>query len=307
MNWLFKKRTLSFLAMLFFVVTGTYNAIVITSESHLNGADMRFVKRLDEMNGIIEPGRLVATGIQWQKLEPVQNVEQNAFRAPVVQEINTVASSPSAVNNVPPQEAPAAAVTEELNLNLVEVINPKKWQNGLPNDQFSGSLTTSNGSIDTLNVTLPNSEGVTVSFSEMNGNVFEYDIDGEVYSGMLYQVDQTAYMVTLTNGPLEGTRLRFVGEPTQEQVAATEQAVIGNTDNDAFGNPGETPEQPEQTAQAEEAPPVQAPEVAPQPAPETMVNLQAEQSVEGPYGNPDADAQFQNQGMELVPQENNNG
>ncbi len=302
MNWLYQKRTLSFLAMLFFVVTGTYNAIVITSESHLNGADMRFVKRLDEMNGIVEPGRLVATGVQWQKLESVQNVSQDEFRAPVVQQINTVSSSPAVENNVAPQEAPAAAVTEELSLNLVEVINPKKWQNGLPHDQFSGNLTTSNGSIDSLNVTLPNSEGVTVSFSEMNGNVFEYDIDGEVYSGMLYQVDQTAYMVTLTNGPLEGTRLRFVGEPSQEQIAATEQVATGNTGNDEYGNPGE---QPEQTVQAEEAQPVQPTEAAPQPATELMVNMQADPLSEAPYGNQDPDAQFQNQGMELNPPENN--
>jgi hypothetical protein len=302
MNWLYKKRTLSFLAMLFFVVTGTYNAIVITSESHLNGADMRFVKRLDEMNGIVEPGRLVATGIQWQKLSPVQTIAQDAFRAPVVQQINTVSSSPVADNNLQPQETPNAAVTEELNLNLVEVINPKKWQNGLPSDQFTGSLTTSNGSIDSLNVTLPNSEGVTVSFSEMNGNVFEYDIDGEVYSGMLYQVDQTAYMITLTNGPLEGTRLRFVGEPSQEQIAANEQVTTGNTGNDEFGNPSE---QPEQTVQAEEAQPVQAIEEEPRPTPELMVNMQADPLVEAPYGNQDPDAQFQNQGTELNPPENN--
>jgi len=38
--------------------------------------------------------------------------------------------------------------------------------------------------------------------------VFEYDINGEIYSGMMYQVDQKSYMVALTNSPLEGTRLR---------------------------------------------------------------------------------------------------
>ncbi len=284
--------------MLFFVVTGTYNAIVISSESHLNGADMRFVKRLDELNGIIEPGRLVATGIQWQKLEPTQTVSQNAFQAPVVQEVNTVASSN--VEAAPVQEAPGAAITEELNLNLVEVINPKRWQSGLPADQYSGSLSTSNGAIDSLNVSLPNGEGVMVSFSEMNGNVFEYDIEGEVYSGMLYQVDQTSYMVTLTNGPLEGTRLRFVGEPTQEQIAAADQIATGNAGTDEFGNPGEQVEQPVQ-AQAEEA----------QPAPEQMVNL--EQPVEQAEVDPNAqamapvdpDAQYQQHGMQNFQQENN--
>lgn len=285
------------MAMLFFVATGTYNAIVINSESHLNGADMRFVKRLDELNGVIEPGRLVATGVQWQKLEPTQTVSSNALRVPVIQEVSTVASSSSG-ESVPPQIAPGAAVTEELNLNLVEVINPKKWQNGLPSDQFSGNLSTANGSIDSLNVSLPNGEGVTVSFSEMNGNVFEYDIDGEVYSGMLYQIDQTAYMVTLTNGPLEGTRLRFIGEPSQEQVAANDQVQTGNSGSDEYGNPGE---QPEQTAQAE-----QAPEAA-QPVPEVpMQEPQYDPNVQAMVPQ-DPDAQFQQQGMQEFQPENNNG
>ncbi len=284
--------------MLFFVVTGTYNAIVINSESNLNGADMRFVKRLDELNGIIEPGRLVATGVHWQKLEPTQN----AFHAPVVQTVNTVASSSGDAG--PVQEAPGAAVTEELNLSLVEVINPKKWQNGLTADQYSGSLSTANGAIDSLNVSLPNGEGVTVSFSEMNGNVFEYDIEGQVYSGMLYQVDQASYMVTLTNGPLEGTRLRFVGEPTQEQVAVTEQIQTGNVGSDEYGNPGDHVEQPVQ-AQAEEAQPEA------QPAPEQLVNM--EQPVQQPEVDPnvqamapvDPDAQFQQHAVENFQPENN--
>lgn len=279
MNWFYKKRTMSFLAMLLFVVTGTYNAIVITSESHLNGADIRFVKRLDEMKGIIEPGRLVATGVQWQKLAPTPVAMKNLRQIPVVQEVRTVVSSSQTVAE---PSAPAAAVTEELNLNLVEVINPKKWQNGLPLDQFSGSLSTSNGTIDSLNVALPNGEGVTVSFSEMNGNVFEYDLEGEVYSGMLYQVDKSSYMVTLTNGPLEGTRLRFIGEPSQEQLQESQNQLLGNTEMDNFGNPGEV-------AQAEEAQPVNF--EAPQPVdPQMDPNFQA-------MGQ-DPDAQFQQQGLE---------
>ncbi len=301
MNWLFKKRTLSFLAMLFFVVTGTYNAIVISSESHINGADIRFVKRLDEMRGIIEPGRLVATGVNWQKLEPTQTVSQNALQVPVVQEVKTVASSVSS-EDTPVAENTNAAVAEDLNLSLVEVINPKKYQNGLNGTQFSGSLTTANGTIDSLNVSLPNGEGVSVSFSEMNGNVFEYDIDGEVYTGMLYQVDQSAYMVTLTNGPLEGTRLRFLGQPSEEQIADTQQQLISNSETDEFGNPGEQPEQqPEQTAQAEEVPQV---------APEQMVNMQPNEPIDGDpnvqaMAPQDPDATYQTQGAENFQQENN--
>jgi hypothetical protein len=65
------------------------------------------------------------------------------------------------------------------------------------------------------------------------GNVFEYDLDGETLSGMIYQVDQTTYMVTLTNGAFEGTRMKFsTGEaPVQfEQEVAPAQEVVAGTD-----------------------------------------------------------------------------
>jgi hypothetical protein len=58
---------------------------------------------------------------------------------------------------------------------------------------------------------------IEISFSEMTGNTFEYDLNGQIYSGLMYQVDQNSYMITLTNGPLEGTRLRFAGESTDAQ------------------------------------------------------------------------------------------
>src|SRR5690606_5377797 len=92
---------------------------------------------------------------------------------------------PASVKEEAPVEVIAeAAVKEDLNLSLTGVINPKKWQQGLNNTQFSGSLTTNQGVIETLEASLPNGEGVSVSFSEMTGNVFEYDLNGELYSGM---------------------------------------------------------------------------------------------------------------------------
>jgi hypothetical protein len=91
-----------------------------------------------------------------------------------------------------------------------------------------------------LNVSLPNGEGLSVSFSEMTGNVFEYDFEGELYSGMMYQADQSSYIVTLTNGPLEGTRLKFNGElsledqiqaeESQRSLAETQEAGAGVND-----------------------------------------------------------------------------
>ena len=242
-----KKKTIGSVVFALFVVTGTYNAVVINSESLISSTDVRFVKRLDEIYGVTKAGNRNTASVQWQKIPTISSAPiRTATR------FQPQASAPSGdgFNNFAPEVViPAAAVQESLSLTLNEVVNPKRWPSGLPNGQFSGSLSTNNGVIEGLNVSLPNGEGVSVSFSEMSGNVFEYDLNNEIYSGMMYQVDQNSYMVTLTNGPLEGTRLRFLGEPSQEekdvieaQVAESAIQATGNTD-------GNLPEVNDQQAQ----------------------------------------------------------
>jgi hypothetical protein len=223
-----KTKLISFVAAGLFVLTGTYNSVVINSESSIKGSEVKFVKRLDEIYGVTVAGREVAASVSWQKLKASEKV---ITKVPpkIYDSVKTTASAASIVSSEPEQVVPAAAVQEELSLSLVEVINPKKWQQGLPNTQFSGSLTTNNGVIEDLSVSLPNGESVSVSFSEMAGNVFEYDMNGELYSGMMYQVDQASYMVTLSNGPLEGTRLRFASEaPIMEQSQPQEALAENN-------------------------------------------------------------------------------
>jgi hypothetical protein len=233
-----KKRLATFALAALFVGTGTYNAVVINSDSVLSSADVKFVKRLDEIYGVTIPGRKVAATTTWKKISPTLNVQKTFAVTPSVRSLVSAPSQvPAPSESAGPETQPEAAVQEELNLSLVEVINPKKWEKGLTNTQFSGSLSTNSGVIESLSVSLPNGEGVSVSFSEMTGNVFEYDLSGELYSGMMYQVDQNAYMVTLTNGPLEGTRLRFSAQPTEEQIQEVQDALAANNIEVAsFGN-----------------------------------------------------------------------
>jgi hypothetical protein len=227
------NRMIASVAFGLFVLVGTYNSVVINSESHISGTDVKFVKRLDELYGVTVPGREVAASVTWKKLAPSPLLAKQP--GIINQKISTVASAPAQETPVAPETV--AAVQEELTLSLVEVINPKKWLNGLPASQFNGSLSTNQGVIENLSVSLPNGEGVSVSFSEMTGNVFEYDLDGELYSGMMYLVDQNAYMVTLTNGPLEGTRLRFSNmQPVEEQQQNEQTLAENNVDVGSFGN-----------------------------------------------------------------------
>ena len=229
MNLSKNQKMIAFTVLGLFVLTGTYNALVINSHSHLN-EENKFVKRLDEIHGVTVAGRQMAG--TWQKLAHVKMGPKKSL--PVV--AKTVVKENS---DVAPTftEVPAAAVQEQLSLNLVEVINPKKYQNGAPANSFNGSLATNNGVIESLTVSLPGSESLSVAFSEMSGNVFEYDFNGEIYSGMMYQVDTSAYMVTLTNGPLEGTRLRFSAEtPAVEQQQTQEKlAEINHVEVGTFG------------------------------------------------------------------------
>lgn len=230
-----KNKTIALATLGLFVLVGCYNALVINSESHLTGSDAKFVKRLDEVYGVTVEGRKVAAENTWQKLSPSKITPVKAVVA--------VAKTESAHVPTAAEVIETAAVQENLSLNLVEVINPKKWAQGLTNSQFSGNLASNEGVIESLSVSLPNGEGLTVSFSEMTGNVFEYEMNGENFSGMMYQVDQNAYMVTLTNGPLEGTRLRFSTEtPAVEQQQVQERLADNN--NMEIGTFGEaSPEQ----------------------------------------------------------------
>lgn len=229
------------MAAMFLTFMGTYNAVVINSESSIASHDIKFVKRLDEVYGVVEPGRMVAASKEWRKLEPAV-----VKAKPVVQVVRKIEAAPAARQEATQApELPVAAVQEELDLGLVEVVNPRKWKNGVPAGQFGGSLVTSNGTIESLDVFLPNGEGIAVSFSEMVGNVFEYDLNGDLYTGMMYQVDQKSYMVTLTNGPLEGTRLRFTSTAPEEPSAYAQEQIAESYNNEADNYAQAVEEQPQ--------------------------------------------------------------
>ena len=222
------KKNITFIFATFVTVVGVYNALVINSHSEV--AEGHFYKRADEMTGKFTAGRNTAS-VVWKKLGPAPVQAQ-------AQKPAAFAASVAADSSV--QDEKEAAIKDDLKLSLVEVVNPNKYKNGLPQTAFTGNVTVTNGVIDSLNVNLPGVDTLEVSFSELNGNVFSYEYSGSTFSGMMYQVDQMTYMVTLTNGPLEGTRLRFAGELSQEQQQ-TEQALAQNH-NVAVGSFGNTSE-----------------------------------------------------------------
>ncbi len=221
------NKNIAIFAFSLLALVGTYNAVMINSESHLG--DAKNFKRLDEMFGVVTEGRSPAVSAQWSK------VSKPAATVAAVKSVSNKAEV--SVSN---QVASEAAIQDTLALKLVEVINPKKWLKGVNSADFSGTIATNNGIIESLNANLPDGMNIEISFSEMTGNTFEYDLNGEVYTGIMYQVDQSAYMITMSNGPLEGTRMRFAGEVAVEQT----EAYLAETHNVEVGSFGEETEAP---------------------------------------------------------------
>jgi hypothetical protein len=231
MKKLFKsKRQVSALMGFGFVVLGAYNSVMVNSDAFMSHEGLPFVKRLDEIHGDVRVGRQMANAVpggRWINLASAPT----ANGAVQAEEVVTVAVDA-------PSENPAA-ITTELSLELTEVFNAKKYPQGTK--EFAGSLAARDGVLESISVELPQGEAFTVSSAQLTGNVFTYDIDGEDFSGMMYQMDEQSYMVTLTNGPLEGTRLKFTAAKEEE---------IGNNAQIAENNDTHNVEEP---AQAEES------------------------------------------------------
>ena len=224
-----QNKYIAIFALSLMAVIGTYNALMINSESFLSGSDTKKFKRLDEVYGIVKTGRSLAVDSQWIKIPTISKETKAAPKT-------IIASTNSSTTNTVTE----AAINESLNLKLIEVMNPKKWQNGIKESEFNGSIATNNGVIESLNASLPEEMKIEISFSEMTGNTFEYDLNGQIYSGLMYQVDQNSYMITLTNGPLEGTRLRFAGESTDAQSQQEQaQAYLAENHQVELGTFGE--------------------------------------------------------------------
>ncbi len=244
-----RQRSLSVLAFILFMGIGSYNAVVINSQSDL-GSDIRFVKRLDELYGVTVPGRLTASMPKWSKVK-VQRVAAPEMNKLVVQEVSTVqaVAEPSVAVEEP---GAAAAVKAKLTANVVEVVNPTLWQQGLPANVLEGSLSTEDGKLS-VDVAIPNGEIISASDIDMSGNTFQY---GDNLNGTIYQEDPTTYAIRLVDGPYAGTLMKFRGE-TAEQVEERETQEVANLgtndEKDNFGQPTE-----QELAQADQPAPVEA-------------------------------------------------
>lgn len=194
---------LSVLASMF---AGGYNSLVMSNDAFMEiDSGIKFVKRLDEVNGQVTIGRMAASAPARKiKIEaPVQKQVTKSIKKVVAKKVATKQEAVSQEVIVEP------AIRGDLDLSLASVFHKKPLEKG----SFSGSAKTVDGVIEEIYVNLPGGEQIEINTRErMAGNVFQYEdsVTREMKSGMLYEVKKGTYMVTLTNdSKFAGTRLEF--------------------------------------------------------------------------------------------------
>lgn len=220
------------------MLVGSYTTMSINSEDFMNDNEIKFVKRLDELNGNVV--RSVAS------IKPMNLNFDNAPKSALVK-INQ-APQRNLITRVKnffgseKSEAPKvkAAIMQELDLALTEVYSPKKYSVPLTKEQFEGSLRANNGIIENMDVRLPGDGGLSISNVEMNGNMFSCNIGGEKYSGMIFTTDNKSFMVSFTEGAMEGTRFKFdtttpTVEEAQNDIGAQPEVAVENQDVNSQG------------------------------------------------------------------------
>jgi hypothetical protein len=215
MKYLSKLKTIGLSATAFgifsFCAIGAYNSFILNNTAFMQAdSGIRFVKRLDEINGRVTIARNAAS------IAPVPQITTPA--------VEIAQTKPQITREKKYEEAlaqqPEAAIKNDLNLNLTQVLFDKKQ---LEAGQFGGNVRTVDGLIEELSVDLPNGKRIEILAAEMSGNVFHYEDEaGNTASAMFYEVKQGQYMVTLTNDSrYAGTRLQF--EVPASEMAYSEQ------------------------------------------------------------------------------------
>lgn len=189
---------LSTFAFMTFFAMGVYNSALVNSDSFMQISDIKFVKRLDEMQGKVEFGRMAASHGEWQSLQGIQVPE--VAPAPIKKqttllkkknEIKRVANNKSKV-------LPPPAIDADLEMTVSNVF----FKGPIDASKVSGSAKSIDGFIEEIYIVLPDNKVIDIqTVDRMVGNVFQYEdsVTREVKSGMFYEIKKGTYMVTLTN------------------------------------------------------------------------------------------------------------
>jgi hypothetical protein len=209
-----RKVTISCSTFVFalLAMTGVYNTVVLNNDSFMAfDSGVKFVKRLDEINGRVTFGRMAASAKSWTKLETKKIVAQPKKLAKIAPK---KVVKKEEFKKEEPINTPEPAIKGDLDLTVSNVFFKQPLKQGA----FSGSARTVDGVIEEIYVSLPEGDRIEINTNDrMVGNVFQYEDSqtGDIRSGMFYEVKPGTYMITLTGDKsykYSGVRIEFKAE-----------------------------------------------------------------------------------------------
>lgn len=228
------KNSISTLSLGAFLTLGFYNAMIVNSDSFMHDvSDIKFAKRLDEIHGRVEFGRMAASDSEWQNLGLVKQ-EVKVVENKIVKQTQLLKKKVDILKNKESEfkELPPPAINADLDMSVTNVF----FKGPIDASKVSGSARTVNGVIEEIYIELPNNEIIDIQTRDrMVGNVFKYEDTEtrELRSGMFYEVKKGTYMITLTNDSrYPGLRVEFVAQ--NEEAVAYNESFYENVNFNGF-------------------------------------------------------------------------
>jgi len=163
--------------------------------------DAQSIKRIDELNGDFQRGEKRFIEVKAPKVEKAPKaIVAEVKKTEVKREVRRV---------IREYKLTEPAIRNDVDLQLVEYYNPNGAGKVLYQDQIEGQLVVRSGEITDLSFSLDENSQIRLDSDEFKGNSFAYYAEGERFEGQVYPISRTSYMLTLTNGPHSGVRMKF--------------------------------------------------------------------------------------------------
>lgn len=182
------------------LLNGFFNSSEMENKA-LATLDAQSIKRIDELNGDFQRGERRFIEVEAPKAEKVEEV--------IVVEVEKTEVKKEVKRVIREYKLTEPAIRNDVDLQLVEYYNPNGAGKVLYQDQIEGQLVVRSGEITDLSFSLDEDSQVRLDSDEFKGNNFSYYAEGERFEGQVYPISRTSYMLTLTNGPHSGVRMKF--------------------------------------------------------------------------------------------------
>lgn len=127
-----------------------------------------------------------------------------------------------------------AIINSDVSVSAAEFYHPK-LSSVLSGSAISGYLEVEDGQVKGLSVNINSDKTkdlgiqmISMGESDLQGNIFVYEIEGQSYTGTIYPTSPNEYMVSFVNGPWNGSRVKFSGQGNVNSGSSADEPIYND-------------------------------------------------------------------------------